>query len=165
MLKDYIQARDFLRKNENSGKPPLTKVYYDHLGIPTISTGFNLKRKDARAWIEEVGADYDKILSGKAELTVKQAEAIETKIINEAEAVLKHKLGEKVFDKLNANKQATLVSLCVNAQTLIGPNLTKYIKHSQFKEAEDEIRNNSNRDRHPGLQARREREADLFAKS
>ncbi len=164
MLKDYIQARNFLRLNENSGRPPLTKVYRDHLGIPTISTGFNLRREDARSWIEGVGADFDKILSGEAELTVKQAETIEEKIINESETILKRKLGASIFDKLNANRQAALVSLCL-VPKLIGPNLTKYIQNSQFKDAENEIRHNSNHDHHPGLQARREREADLFAKS
>lgn len=167
MLLNFIQARDFLRLNENSGGPPRTRVYSDTGdagGIPTISTGFNLNRPDARSWIEAVGANFDRIYSGAAELTAVQAETIETRVINEADAILRKKLSDGVFNKLTANQQAALVSLCVNGPDLIGPNLTKYIKASQFKAAEDEIRHRSNASRHPGLQNRRNREADLFAK-
>jgi GH24 family phage-related lysozyme (muramidase) len=39
-------------------------VYKDSRGIPTIGIGFNLKVGGAKLAISNVGADYDKVLSG-----------------------------------------------------------------------------------------------------
>ena len=51
-------------------------MYKDSLGIPTIGIGFNLTRPDAKKIISLVGADYNNILSGKAQLTDEQAREI-----------------------------------------------------------------------------------------
>jgi GH24 family phage-related lysozyme (muramidase) len=45
------------------------KVYNDSLGIPTIGIGFNLTKPGAKKTIEDLGHDYNKVLSGQEELT------------------------------------------------------------------------------------------------
>jgi GH24 family phage-related lysozyme (muramidase) len=47
-------------------------VYKDSLGKPTIGIGFNLTRPDARNIIQQIGGNYDKILSGETSLSDKQ---------------------------------------------------------------------------------------------
>lgn len=46
--------------------------YLDHLGIPTIGVGFNLRRGDARDKIEGLGCEFDDVLNGEVELTDEQ---------------------------------------------------------------------------------------------
>jgi GH24 family phage-related lysozyme (muramidase) len=49
-----------------------TRRYYDTRGFPTIGAGFNLARPGAKAAIEAVGADFDRIKSGEDSLTQSQ---------------------------------------------------------------------------------------------
>jgi GH24 family phage-related lysozyme (muramidase) len=46
--------------------------YADTTGILTIGVGFNLQKPGARARIGAIGANYDKVCSGSATLTVNQ---------------------------------------------------------------------------------------------
>lgn len=52
------------------------KVYNDSLGIPTIGIGFNLTRPDAKKILNQVGVNYEHILSGKTVLTDEQIKEI-----------------------------------------------------------------------------------------
>jgi hypothetical protein len=47
-------------------------VYTDTVGKRTIGVGFNLERKDAPSIIKQIGADYNKVLSGEQSLTDNQ---------------------------------------------------------------------------------------------
>lgn len=47
-------------------------VYKDTVGKPTIGVGFNLTRPDARKLITQVGADFNKIVTGKEALSDQQ---------------------------------------------------------------------------------------------
>lgn len=51
-------------------------VYKDTVGVPTIGVGFNLRRDDARAKIEQLGLDYDMVLAGQQTLSRQQAEKL-----------------------------------------------------------------------------------------
>lgn len=53
-----------------------TRRYYDSRGFPTVGIGFNLTRAGARAAIEAVGADFDRIKSGRDSLTQSQVAAL-----------------------------------------------------------------------------------------
>jgi GH24 family phage-related lysozyme (muramidase) len=44
------------------------RTYLDSRGIPTIGVGFNLTRHDAREKLEDVGANYDLVISKKQDL-------------------------------------------------------------------------------------------------
>lgn len=52
------------------------KTYLDTRGFPTIGYGFNLARSGARERIESIGLDYDLVVSGKQQLTQKQADIL-----------------------------------------------------------------------------------------
>jgi lysozyme len=64
--------RDRVIKHE--GNHP--EKYFDSRRIPTIGVGFNLNREDSSALLKLVGANPDKIKSGKAELTKEQIFAL-----------------------------------------------------------------------------------------
>ena len=53
-----------------------TCVYKDSKGIPTVGVGFNLDKFGAKAEIESVGADYNKVLNGTQCLTDGQIETL-----------------------------------------------------------------------------------------
>jgi lysozyme len=56
-------------------------VYPDSLGIKTIGVGFNLEQPGARETIEKMGADYDALLAGTADLTDEQCDSLLTQCI------------------------------------------------------------------------------------
>jgi GH24 family phage-related lysozyme (muramidase) len=69
---------------------------------------------------------------------------------------------------MSRNQWMALASMAYNSRwnergpTLIGPNLTRFIKDGDWQGAADEIRNRSNATKNRGLQIRREAEADMF---
>jgi lysozyme len=59
---------------QHEGKKPVK--YLDSRGIPTIGVGFNLTRSDSSELLKKVGANPDKIKSGKSALTDDQINAL-----------------------------------------------------------------------------------------
>ena len=64
---DLDRARLTAMLIKHEGKK--AKVYTDTQGHPTIGVGFNLDRRDARAKIEALGLDYDKVKAGTQTLS------------------------------------------------------------------------------------------------
>jgi GH24 family phage-related lysozyme (muramidase) len=88
------------------------KVYKDSEGIPTVGMGFNLTRHDARAIIEDVGADYDSIMSGEAELTDAQTRFIADQ--NMRGAVEDARALVPSFNDLSESRQIALADMAFN---------------------------------------------------
>jgi GH24 family phage-related lysozyme (muramidase) len=63
-----VFVRDLLIKHEGVR----SKVYPDKKGIPTVGIGFNLRRKDAPAMLEELGLVYGDVLNGRVTLSDQQ---------------------------------------------------------------------------------------------
>ena len=59
-------------------------VYKDSRGIPTIGVGFNLSKPGATTDIENVGADYGKVINGSECLTDSQIEQLFNKDMDTA---------------------------------------------------------------------------------
>jgi lysozyme len=59
---------------QHEGKKPVK--YIDSKGIPTVGVGFNLTRSDSSELLKKVGANPDKIKSGKSALTDNQINAL-----------------------------------------------------------------------------------------
>jgi len=59
---------------QHEGKKPVK--YLDSKGVPTVGVGFNLTRSDSSELLKKVGANPDKIKSGKSALTDNQINAL-----------------------------------------------------------------------------------------
>ncbi|MFI1584506.1 glycoside hydrolase family protein [Embleya sp. NPDC020630] len=67
------QMREFVAGHESAnGLAGDKHVYTDSTGHPTIGVGFRLDRGDSRAMLTAVGADYDAVREGRADLTGRQ---------------------------------------------------------------------------------------------
>lgn len=66
------EIRSFIVKHEGAR----SQTYYDSLGIPTVAVGFNLLRPDAKEKLAAVGANYDRVATRKARLSLQQMEAL-----------------------------------------------------------------------------------------
>lgn len=79
------------------------------------------------------------------------------------EAVLAKRLGSALIEQLAGSQELmALFSLAYNSPALIGPGLTAAMKAGERGKVWYEIRFGSNRKRHPGLQNRRDHEAEVF---
>jgi GH24 family phage-related lysozyme (muramidase) len=171
-----VQTAAFIAEHE--GRVPY--VYDDYTGAawkpggknkgdPTIGIGFNLARKDAREKLEAVGADYDKIMAGKEQLTNAQQDKLFEMASSEVVAWVDNEFRD---DQLTRNQKIALYSLAYNSRwrngrpTLIGPKLTEAIKKKDWEKAHFEIAENSmggipdNLKR--GIKIRRTKEAAMF---
>jgi len=92
-----------------------------------------------------------------------QAKALFDKVRPDYEDILRRKLGAALMDELAGSEEmVALFSLAYNSPALIGLGLTAALHGGQREKAWFEIRFRSNRDRHPGLQNRRDHEAAMF---
>lgn len=164
-----MEGRRLVAYDDYSGQPitPGAKVK----GDPTIAYGFNLNRPDARAVIEGLGLDFNKVRNGEVALTDQQADFLKDVVIKENLEWLRNRFEGA---DLNRHQWLALLSLTYNSRwddngpTLIGPKLTAAIKAGDYEAAAREIEANSNA---PGgrpkgivaaLGVRRKREAALF---
>ena len=116
------------------------------------------KRQD---WIDK--HYYNNKLNNQIEILQEQEEALFDVIIPRYKNVVKEQIGDKAYNDLkNSDEMIILVSLAFNNPNLIGPNLTKTIKDGDRAAAWYEIRYNSNKTRHHGLQNRRVAESNNF---
>ncbi len=96
-------------------------------------------------------------------ITRDQSKALFALLRPDYEAVLRQKLGAEVYDELAGSREmVALFSLAYNSPGLIGPGLAAALRSGARESAWFEIRFRSNRERHHGLQNRRDHEAALF---
>lgn len=117
-------------------------VYNDTAGNPTVGVGFNLNRSDAKKVLKSVGADYDKIISGKQSLTNEQVAKIKEVTVNEAIKHVKRKIPS--FNKLSDSRQSAIVDMMFNLGVGKFSGFNKFIsavKRGDFNKAADEVLN------------------------
>ncbi len=118
-----------------------SKRYYDSRGFPTIGIGFNLARAGARAAIEAVGADFDRIKSGQDSLSQGQIAALlasDTRTAIEAARSL-----FPGFDNYESARQLVLADLAFNLGEAKLANFKRFIsavKASDWDEAAAALR-------------------------
>ena len=113
-----------------------SKVYKDSVGKDTIGVGFNLERGDAPEIISLIGADYEAIRSGEAELTDAQIDQLKSITISEAAANAEEVVPN--FSELSPNRQRALVNMSFNLgrQGLKGfKKMLKAIEEEDWEEA------------------------------
>jgi hypothetical protein len=79
------------------------------------------------------------------------------------ETLVRNRIGSPVFEALRTEQRDALTSMAYNSPALIGVRLVGFLQTQDWQNVINEIRHHSNRTNHPGLQRRREREADLFS--
>ena len=127
-------------------------------GNPTIGIGFNTGRKDADELLRKVGSSLARV-KNKELLTEEQAKEL-TVLAMQKELNFLRKTFKDVT--MSQNQWIALTSLSYNSRKLIGPKLRALINAGDWEGAAEEIRTQSNKSKSPGLQIRRENEADLF---
>jgi GH24 family phage-related lysozyme (muramidase)/murein DD-endopeptidase MepM/ murein hydrolase activator NlpD len=150
-LFDYIKDREGER----------LESYKDHKGLTTVGVGFNMDAEGARDRFEQVlpTVDFDAVYSGEVDLLPSQSRALFDGTIGTYESIVSRKIGDA---PLSENQRIALTSLAFNSPSLIGDNLTKFVQEGRHIAAANEIKNRSNKNRHPGIQNRRDVEAQTY---
>jgi len=82
---DPVSTRKQIISDEGRGKAGKEGyIYNDSRGIPTVGIGFNMQRADARQKMESVGANYERIMSGKDRLSNEQMDTLFEETYKEA---------------------------------------------------------------------------------
>ncbi len=89
-----------------------TEVYLDSEGIKTIGVGFNLERDISRERIEEVGANYDDILSGNSSLTNNQITELLRLDLEDSIPAARRQVAN--FNNITVERQIVIVDMVFN---------------------------------------------------
>lgn len=137
----------------------------DYLGRPTIGYGFNLADPELRNMARDVlnldDNSINSIVSGERGISQRDARVLYEAQVARAEQLVRDRVGKDT--PLTSSQRTALVSLAMQDQSLIGPNLSAAVREGRWEDAVSEIRERSNAHGNQGIAQRRNREADLFA--
>jgi lysozyme len=136
---DLDRAKLLAQLIKHEGKK--AKVYKDSEGILTIGVGFNLERAEAKKSIEALGLDFEKVKSGKQELSQEQI----TKLLEQDAnaAIANCKVVFPKFVELSDVRQRVLVDMMFNLGKGRFSKFEKMIaavKKNDFVTAADEMK-------------------------
>lgn len=140
------------------------EVYNDQRNNPTVGYGFNLNSGDTVGLLRLHGYDPEALKSKKAKLNQDDAKIIRRSILSKKADNLKKMVGPDIYDTLDTNKRAGLLSMMYNAPALIGPNLIRGLS-SEDNDLSllNEVISNSNKRKDAGVLYRRLREAEMMS--
>ncbi|WP_158706805.1 phage minor head protein [Candidatus Phycorickettsia trachydisci] len=156
-------------------KPKIKLKVYDDTATPpnkTIGFGFNMDAAGARKeWLEVFGdkVSFDKVKKG-LKITKEQAKELLDYQIKKRRDELELLFG-KDWKLLKPNEKMAIESLYFNSPSLVRKgtkfheNIKKYIETNDpkyLKETCNEVKYKSNKNRHPGIQYRRDKEARML---
>jgi len=140
------------------------EVYPDQKNNPTVGYGFNLNAGDTAGLLKLHGYDPEALKSKKLKMKQEDAKTIRRNIINKKADNLKQTIGEDLYNTLDSNKKAGLLSLMYNAPALIGPKLIQGLSTDDGDlSLLSEVVSNSNKNKDAGVLYRRLREAELMS--
>ena len=132
ILRSYIKVNEGVK----------SVAYTDTTGHRTIGAGFNLESSDAKAKVSALGLSYEKVKSGKEQISKEQIDLLMQDSINravrDAVAVVPG------FDELNKDRQIVLIDLAYNLGRtgLRGfSKMLKAIASKDWNRAADELQN------------------------
>lgn len=85
------------------------RVYKCSLGFDTVGIGFNMERPDARVRLKAIGADYDAVRSGRAELSTEEIDCLLMREINVCLTDLRTLIAD--FDAIPDDVRVVLVDM------------------------------------------------------
>lgn len=156
-MADKEQLKKFLEEVEGRSTTP----YTDHKGNPTVGVGSNLNSPEMPAILNELGVTPEQLQKG---LPIDTQDAIMDKQLDEKGRYLQN-IQKRDFPNANlAPHQETAVkSLMYNAPGLVGPDMRGHLDKGDTAAAVKEILLRSNKNKIPGIQRRRLKEAETFA--
>lgn len=126
-IKNYFQT--YIKTNEGGF---YNKVYLDTKGIPTIGYGTNLTTNFAKSYItNNLKYDYEKVLSGKQNINVEDANNLFQDSYNTA--IKDASMFVSNFNSLSSERQLVLIDMSYN----IGSNINKFVNLKSAIEQED----------------------------
>lgn len=127
----FDEVLSFIKQHEGYR----TEVYRDTLGIPTVGIGFNLTRPDAKKILNQVGVNYEDLVSKKINLTdnqIKEIFKITLKIAyNDAKTWIPN------FDNLPKNIKLAVLDMSFNMGL---PRLSKFVKTKAYIQSKNYLK-------------------------
>lgn len=106
---------DEVRKRIAIDEGDRAKMYRDSLGIPTIGTGFNLTRPDARQALAKCGvSDIDGVINGTVALTPAQDMALFDYAFSPIESQARASLATTIYDSMTDARRFVICDLVYN---------------------------------------------------
>ncbi|MBL0189316.1 MAG: glycoside hydrolase family protein [Candidatus Obscuribacter sp.] len=133
-------TRDLIQRHEGRR----AHVYMDTANHPTVGVGFNLDRADARTKLTAVGADYDAVRAGNADLTNTQIDRLFTDDLSAADTNSRQVVS--TFDALPARKKSVVTDMMFNlgrAKFSQFVNLINALEQHNYASAADEMENSA----------------------
>ncbi len=129
LIKDFDFVKSVLRAHEGRK----LKAYNPGDKHPTISTGFNLDRKDAARVLKACGIPHkvQALKTSSETLTPAQAQRLENYVIHEAAIIAATQLGGDRFTKMSPARQAAAISLAANSPVSM-KEVAGFIKKDQW---------------------------------
>jgi len=186
--KTFIMFNEVNWEPDEKGFPkkPIIKLeVYDDTATPpnkTIGFGFNMDAAGAKQEWKKVFEDtisFDKVKEGLKDITDKQAIELLDYQIRKRRGELQNFFG-KYWERFKPNEKMSIESLYFNNPSLVrrydpktsrskdtnfSENMKKYVDTNDpkyLKEAYKEVKYKSNKTKHPGIQNRRNREANAL---
>lgn len=157
-IKDYKQiVKPMLDKSEGFKDT----LYYDSKNLPTIGPGLNLKDEGNVTLMKLNNIDVDSLFQG-GQLTPEQGSLLRDKVLERKEKELRSHVSDDLFDELNPNEKASLMSLMYNSRNLIGPKLKENLAKGDKLGTAREILAYLNPKNELGTLVRRSDEASTF---
>lgn len=139
-----------LIQEETSGKK-YPKMYLDSEQVPTIGIGFNLTKKGAKKRIENLGYDYNKVLSGKQTITTTDINRLfvedVTTAVDEAKSIFNK--GDYEFNSLPNNVASVVTKMLFQLGIKRFKGFTSFIqavKNEDYDKASKEILTTTKKD-------------------
>ncbi len=156
---DYRKYFDPLIKSVEGHKE---ETYNDSNGNATIGTGMNLEDPTIQGLMSLRGIDHNEVKAGTRTIASHELEDIHNAYLGTREKLVRGKVGGDLFDTLQPNEKAAIMSLGYQSLNNIGPGLTGHLASGDKPNAIKEMLLGTNASKDPGILSRRLQEAQTY---
>ena len=138
------------------------EAYDDSNGNPTIGPGMNLNDPTIQGLMSVRGIDHNEVRSGLRTVASEDLDGIHNDYLGSREKLVRDKFGGDLYDTLQPNEKAAIMSLGYQSLNNIGPGLTGHIASGDKPNVVREMLLNTNAKKDPGILSRRLQEAQTY---